>query len=253
MNQLPVQHLASLSSSSPSSSFFTSSRSVFTASSPLLILTDLSGRLFLVIASNIYILDPVTGKQTGYFLIPNSADHRLGRAGGDLQNQGYFAHDGTLWMIDGNFFDNQTWPAFHDELDGTPLSQGWLDVGPNDGLHSFDSAGFVYFRCSQPAPTLPSLPRWTPTTALPATWASASPPNTSLNVDGVGGYYDFEISISWGSTPEQDMLHGFVWPYQPVYGCQLCRPLVCQSIHSTPYALLDNAVSSPTFTWTRSC
>ena len=210
-------------------------------------LSDLSGRLYLIIASDIYVLDPLTGAQTGHFSVPNYDDPALGTAGGALQNQGYFIAqhpDGSLYMLDSNFFPNGTWPAFHTSLDGTLLDQGWIDVGPSDGIQSFviDSAGFMLISVYTPDPEAAVAFKVDTSYRTVGNVSFGITASTPLNVDGVGDYYDLEISVSWGATPEQDVLYGYVWPYQPVYACQLSTPVACQSLYSTPYALLDNGV-----------
>ena len=176
------------------------------------LVTDSQGSIYLALASQVYVISPLTGLQTGYFTVPNYDNDTA-----ISFNLGYFvALDpaDVLWVVDGNQLPNLTYAAFRMTTAGAlinsafitlPLPTAYLCLYCQE-LQSFavDSAGTGWIVLYGSRLIYKVDSSFTVTT-LPV------PGPTPPALHG----YDFEVSISWGSAPAQDLLYLYDATYRP--------------------------------------
>ena len=185
------------------------------------IATDSQGRVYISAAYQMYVLNPTTGAQLGYFSLPNNDTLQVFPATSGApfhsneQNYAFaFNAQDELWIVDPNIVA----PAppgvvtlYHTTSSGVLLDYGQLTVTPAgaSAVATFsgiavDSAGAVYIAVTYSAgldtpvllrvQLLHSVVSVASTLALPLPSPYVLPTSTRL-------------SISWGATPAQDAIY----------------------------------------------
>ena len=160
-------------------------------------------------AQQIYILDPDTGAQIGYFAVPN-----LDEGGPTAYNNGYalgFTASDTLFIYDGNVQPNGTFPTWLTTADGTVLAFSQLYLPTPDGAcapycgpQSFavgsDGNAYIVIYYVNVIYKINSALELVEQVAI----AGQAYPSTADLA------YDTVLVVSWGAAPESDLFYCWV-------------------------------------------
>ena len=181
--------------------------------------TDSAGRVFISAGPQVYVLDPSSGAQVGYFSLPNhdvisarntSNPYETDGYAADFLNseEGYaiaFDPQDNLWILDINTNADGSYTLMHTSSSGSVLSTGSVNLTlPGDTADStfaslaVDSAGVAYISTGSRTVLKVALAGSAFTVSAALTYPSASPAVASANT---------ELSISWGATPAQDAFY----------------------------------------------